>query len=330
KNRQSKVFKALNELRASHRISLSGTPIENSLSDLWSQMQFINPGLLRNFAFFKKAFITPIEVHDDEPKKKQLRQLVTPHLLRRTKEEVAPDLPELDVQLYYCEMTAAQRKAYETEKSAARNALLGNFAPNDGAYKLRVVQTLTRLRQLANHPVLSDESYTKDSGKFAEVYEQWDTVRRAGNKVLIFSSMVQHLELFRKKLEASGAAFSWITGAVSSKDRAAEVQRFQTDPTVQTFFISIKAGGTGLNLTAADYVFILDPWWNPSIEDQAIARAHRIGREGNVFARKFLTRATLEEKINKLQQRKKQLAEDIIGAQGGLDFDKQELEYLLE
>ena len=329
KNRQSKVFKALNELNAKHRISLSGTPIENSLSDLWSQMQFINPGLLRNFAFFKKAFITPIEVHDDEKKKEQLRKLVTPHLLRRTKEQVAPDLPDLDVQVFYCEMTKAQRKAYELEKSAARNALLGSFAPNDGQYKIRVVQTLTRLRQLANHPVMMDEQYDKDSGKFSEVYEQWDTVRRAGNKVLIFSSMVKHLELFREKLLAANEPHAWITGAVNAKTRANEVKRFQEDPTVQTFFISIKAGGTGLNLTAADYVFILDPWWNPTIEDQAIARAHRIGRTGNVFARKFLSKDTIEEKINKLQQRKKQLAEDIIGTGGGLDFDKRELEYLL-
>jgi non-specific serine/threonine protein kinase len=330
KNRQSKVFKALNELQANHRISLSGTPIENSLSDLWSQMQFINPGLLRHFAFFKKAFITPIELHDDELKKEQLRKLVMPHLLRRTKEEVAPDLPELDVQVFYCEMTKAQRKAYELEKSAARNALLGNFTPNDGQYKLRVVQTLTRLRQLANHPVLMDEFYDKDAGKFSEVLEQWDIIRRAGHKVLIFSSMVKHLELFREKLLATNEPHAWITGQVNAKTRAVEVKRFQEDPTVQTFFISIKAGGTGLNLTAADYVFILDPWWNPSIEDQAIARAHRIGREGNVFARKFLSKDTIEEKINKLQRRKKQLAEDIIGSGGGLDFDKAELTYLLE
>jgi len=329
KNRQSKVFKALNELNAIHRISLSGTPIENSLSDLWSQMQFINPGLLRHYAFFKKAFINPIEQRDDEKKKEQLRKLVSPHLLRRTKEEVAPDLPELDVQHYYCEMSSAQRKLYEAEKSAARNALLGNFAPNDGQYKLRVVQTLTRLRQLANHPVLMESDYEKDSGKFGEVMEQWNTVRRAGHKVLIFSSMVKHLELFREKLLAANEPHAWITGQVKAKTRANEVKRFQEDPSVQTFFISIKAGGTGLNLTAADYVFILDPWWNPSIEDQAIARAHRIGRTGNVFARKFLTKDTIEEKINKLQQRKKQLAEDIIGSGGGLDFDKKELDYLL-
>ena len=329
KNRQSKVFRAINALNAVHRVSLSGTPIENSLSDLWSQMQFINPGLLRGYAFFKKAFITPIEVHDDEEKKAQLRELVTPHLLRRTKEEVAPDLPPLDVQEFYCEMTPAQRRAYEAEKSAARNALLGNYAPNDGAYKLRVVQTLTRLRQLANHPVLLDEEYDNDAGKFAEVLEQWDTVRRAGHKVLIFSSMVRHLELFRAHLSRTAEPFAWITGAVPAKDRAAEVRRFQEDAAVQTFFISIKAGGTGLNLTAADYVFILDPWWNPTIEDQAIARAHRIGRTGNVFARKFLTKDTIEEKINRLQQRKKQLAEDIIGSGGKLALDRAELGYLL-
>lgn len=329
KNRQSKIFKALNELQAEHRISLSGTPIENSLSDLWSQMQFINPGLLRHFAFFKKNFITPIEVHGDEKKKQQLRQLVAPHLLRRTKAEVAPDLPRLDVQNYYCEMSPAQRKAYETEKSAARNALLGHFDPADGPYKLRVIQTLTRLRQIANHPVLAAEDYARDSGKFTEVLEQWQTLYRAGHKVLIFSSMVRHLTLFRRELEKINAPYAWITGEVSSQARAAEVARFQQDPAVQTFFISIKAGGTGLNLTAADYVFILDPWWNPTIEDQAIARAHRIGRQGNVFARKFLSRNTLEEKISKLQERKKQLAEDIIGAEGKLDLDREELAFLL-
>jgi SNF2 family DNA or RNA helicase len=292
-------------------------------------MQFINPGLLRNYAFFKKTFITPIEQHDDEEKKEQLRKLVNPHLLRRTKEEVAPDLPELDVQHYYCEMTPPQRKRYEQEVAAARNALLGTYTPENGQYKLRVIQTLTRLRQLANHPVLVEEDYAKKSGKFEEVLEQWETVHKSGHKVLIFSSMVSHLELFRDKLISEGQPFAWITGQVTSKQRALEVARFQEDPAVQTFFISIKAGGTGLNLTAADYVFILDPWWNPSTEDQAIARAHRIGRKGNVFARKFLTKDTIEEKINRLQARKKQLSEDIIGDGGGLDFDREELRYLL-
>ena len=330
KNRQSKAFRALTALEVPHRISLSGTPIENSLSDLWSQMQFINPGLLGTYAFFKKTFIGPIELHDDELRKQQLRELVDPYLLRRTKADVAPDLPDLDLQLCYCEMTKAQARLYDSERSAARNALLGvGSGEGEGRYKLLVIQALTRLRQLANHPVIVEEDYGGDSGKWGEVIEQWDTIRRAGHKVLVFSSMVSYLELFRAEIERQGHAYAWLTGSLSARERAREVDRFQTIPEVQTFFISIKAGGTGLNLTAADYVFILDPWWNPTTEEQAIARAHRIGRSGKVIARKFITRGTLEEKIYRLQQRKRQLAEDIIGKGESLDLDRGEIAYLL-
>ena len=330
KNRQSKAFRALTALEVPHRISLSGTPIENSLSDLWSQMQFINPGLLGTYPFFKKTFIGPIEGHDDELRKQQLRELVHPYLLRRTKADVAPDLPDLDLQLCYCEMTKAQARLYESERAAARNALLGaGAADGEGSYKLLVIQALTRLRQLANHPVIVEETYRGDSGKWGEVLEQWDTIRRAGHKVLIFSSMVSYLELFRAEIERQGHAYAWLTGALTARERAREVDRFQTEAAVQTFFISIKAGGTGLNLTAADYVFILDPWWNPTTEEQAIARAHRIGRSGKVIARKFITRGTLEEKIYRLQQRKRQLAEDIIGKGEHLELDRGEIAYLL-
>lgn len=330
KNRQSKVFKAVNELHARHRVSLSGTPIENSLSDLWSQMQFLNPGLLRSFSFFQKEFIHPIERTDNEEKKAQLRKLVAPYLLRRTKGEVAKDLPELHTQLFFCEMSTEQRKRYEKEKSAARNHLLQNFAPQDGQYRLRVVQTLTRLRQLANHPVLLSADYTQGSGKFTEVMEQWEVIRKAGHKALFFSSFVTHLNLFKQEFQKNEHDFAWISGGVSSANRAKEVKRFQEDPDLQAFFISIKSGGTGLNLTAADYVFVLDPWWNPTIEQQAIARAHRIGRKAPVFARKYISKDTIEEKIVKLQDRKAQLAEDIIGKNGKLDFNEGELAFLLE
>lgn len=330
KNRQSKVFKALNDFNAQHKISLSGTPIENSLSDLWSQMQFLNPGLLKSFNFFNKEFIQPIEKRDNEEKKEQLRKLVAPYLLRRTKGEVAKDLPELDIQLFFCEMSAEQRRRYEKEKSAARNHLLKNYAPGNGQYRLLVVQTLTRLRQLANHPALLSADYDKGSGKFTEVMEQWEIVQKSGHKALFFSSFVSHLELFRKKFEATNQRYAWISGDRSSKQRAQAVDSFQNDPDLQAFFISIKSGGTGLNLTAADYVFVLDPWWNPTVEQQAIARAHRIGRTAPVFARKYISKDTIEEKIIKLQQRKAQLAEDIIGKNGKLDFDKGELEFLLD
>lgn len=329
KNRESKVFKALNSLNAKHKLSLSGTPIENSLSDLWSQMQFINEGLLGSFNFFRKEFIIPIERQQDEEQKEKLRKLVQPYLLRRTKEEVAKDLPPLSTQVFYTEMTKEQRKIYEREKSAARNYLLENFDASNAKYRIMVVQTLTKLRQLVNHPSLVEPEYDKGSGKFQDIMEQWDTIRRSGHKVLLFSSFVKHLELFRSEFEARESQYSWLSGDLTASKRKKAIQSFQENPDIQSFLISIKTGGTGLNLTAADYVFILDPWWNPTTEQQAIARAHRIGQKNNVIAMKFITRDSIEEKILKLQQRKTQLAEDIIGSSGKLSIDHGDLDYLL-
>lgn len=329
KNRESKVFKAINRLQAKHKLSLSGTPIENSLSDLWSQMQFINEGLLGSFNFFKKEFIIPIEKQQDEERKDKLRKLVAPYLLRRTKEEVAKDLPSLSTQTFYTEMAPAQRKIYEREKSAARNYLLDNFAAADAKYRLLVVQTLTKLRQIVNHPVLAFADYEQKSGKFQDITEQWEVLQRAGHKVLLFSSFVKHLELFRSHFDTAGAEYAWLSGSTPNKQRQKAIKRFQEDATVQSFLISIKSGGTGLNLTAADYVFILDPWWNPTTEQQAIARAHRIGQKNNVIALKFITRDSIEEKILKLQERKLQLAEDILGSNGKMSLERNDLDFLL-
>ncbi|PTM13554.1 MAG: ATP-dependent helicase [Bacteroidetes bacterium] len=329
KNRESKVFKALNNLQANHKLSLSGTPIENSLSDLWAQMQFINEGLLGSFNFFRNEFILPIERGQDEEKKDKLRKLVKPYLLRRTKEEVAKDLPPLSTHVFYTEMTTEQRKVYEREKSSARNYLLDNFNSNNSQYRMLVVQTLTKLRQLVNHPVLVNPDYDKGSGKYQDILEQWEVIQRSGHKVLLFSSFVKHLELFRQELERRGAPYAWLTGDLTQAKRKAAIQSFQEDPAVQSFLISIKTGGTGLNLTAADYVFILDPWWNPTTEQQAIARAHRIGQKNNVIALKFITKDSIEEKILKLQDRKLQLAEDILGAGGKLALDRGDIEFLL-
>ena len=330
KNKDSKVFRAVNQLNGRHKVSLSGTPIENSLSDLWAQMQFINPELLGSFRFFQSEFITPIEKHQDEAKKERLRKLVAPYLLRRTKEEVATDLPPLSTQLFYCEMTPEQKKLYEREKSKARNYLLEHFDAGNPQFRFQVLQTLTRLRHLVNHPRLVREDYTGSSGKFQDVFEHWEQVRRSGHKVLMFSSFVQHLELFRSQMDQQQAAFSWLTGQVPPAQRAEAVRRFEEDPSVQSFLISIKAGGTGLNLTAADYVFILDPWWNPSTEQQAIARAHRIGQDKQVIALKFITRDSIEEKILRLQERKEKLAEDILTGAAQTGFSRSDLEYLFE
>lgn len=329
KNRNSKVFKAINRFEGRHKISLSGTPIENSLSDLWSQMQFINPDLLGNFAFFKREFINPVEKMQDEAKKERLRRMVAPYLLRRTKEEVARDLPELSTQIFWCEMTGEQKKLYEREKSAARNYLLNNYKEGDFQYRAIVVKTLTRLRQLVNHPVLAKPEYKRESGKFNDVLDHWEQVRKSGHKALFFSSLVSYLELFGQAFDREQLPYAWLSGSTTPKEREAQVKRFQRDPELQSFLISIKAGGTGLNLTAADYIFILDPWWNPFIEKQAIARAHRIGQDKRVFAFKFITRDSLEEKILRLQERKTQLAEDILERSRRPVFSREELEYLL-
>ena len=330
KNKDSKVFKGINLLKARHKVSLSGTPIENSLSDLWSQMQFINPDLLGSFAFFKREFINPIEKGHDPDKKDRLRTLVKPYLLRRTKEEVASDLPPLTTKVFFSEMREEQRKLYEKEKSAVRNYLLENFEANDPKYKIMVLQSLTKLRQLSNHPILIDDTFEKESGKFNDILAHWEVIRKGGHKVLIFSSFVKHLTLFKQYFEEQGSSFSWLTGKVSAKGREAQIDRFENDPEVGSFLISIKSGGTGLNLTAADYVFILDPWWNPTTEQQAIARAHRIGQKKSVIALKFITKNSIEEKILKLQEKKASLARDIIQYKEPKSFSKNDIAYLLD
>ena len=330
KNRESKIFHSVHDLRGKHRVSLSGTPIENSLSDLWAQMQFINPDLLGNYSFFKREFITPIERHQVEDKKLRLRNLVAPYMLRRTKEEVAKDLPPLTTQVFYSEMTPEQKKLYEREKSAARNFLLENYDANSPQYRILVLQSLTKLRQLVNHPRLVSEEYTKESGKFNDILEQWDTIRRSNHKALFFSSFVQYLSLFREEFEQRKQQFSWLTGDLTANKRVEEIKKFEANPEVQSFLISIKSGGTGLNLTAADYVFILDPWWNPTTEQQAIARAHRIGQDKNVIAIKFITKDSIEEKILKLQDKKSKLAEDIIENVNRAEFSRGDIEFLLE
>ncbi len=330
KNKNSKIFTAVNELNSEHKISLSGTPIENSLSDLWSQMQFINPELLGDFRFFKKEFIKPIEKHQDEEKKEQLRGLVAPYLLRRTKGEVAKDLPELAFKVFYTEMTEAQRKLYESEKSAARNYILDNLPNGNTKINMMILSTLLKLRQIANHPRLYDEEYDKGSGKFNNIIHRMELIRKGKHKVLIFSQFVKHLNLFEEWLIEEKAPYTKLTGSTPTDKRESEIKRFETDPNIKFFLISLKAGGAGLNLTAADYVFIADPWWNPSVEQQAIARAHRIGQDKNVMAVKFITKDTIEEKILVLQQRKMQLADDIINHNDKISFNQTDIEFLLE
>ncbi|HRI59669.1 MAG TPA: SNF2-related protein [Saprospiraceae bacterium] len=328
KNRESEVSKVVRGLEGRHKISLSGTPIENSLADLWTQMEFINPDTLGSYKTFREQFQVPIEKQNDERAKARLFTRVQPFFLRRTKEEVAPDLPELTQQIFFSEMSDTQRKRYEQVKSAVRNEILSLF--DDPKTRLMALQALTKLRQLANHPLLTDPEYTGASGKMDDVLAQWDVIRRAGHKVLFFSSFEQHLRIFRTYMEAARQPFAWLTGEVPPPERARAVERFQNDPSVQAFLMTLGAGGVGLNLTSADYVFLLDPWWNPAKEDQAIARAHRIGRVHPVTAIRFIARDTIEEKIVRLQEKKRRLGQDLFAA--GAEFpalDKADVEMLL-
>ncbi len=311
KNPASKTYKAMVRLQAQHRLVLTGTPIENSLSDLWAQFNFLNPGLLGNQAFFKREFLTPIEKKNDPEKREKLQTLIRPFVLRRTKSEVAKDLPALTEQVRYCTMARNQREFYEKEKSFIRNTILQNIE-NQGVEKSAfvVLQGLTRLRQLANHPAMVGTEIDPDSGKFNEIFRCLSNLMAENHKVLIFSSFVKHLDLLKERIEAENWKYSLLTG--QTRDRAEVINAFQNDPENRIFLISLKAGGVGLNLTSADYVFIIDPWWNPAAENQAINRAHRIGQDKKVFVYRFITEHSIEEKIQLLKERKSSLAEKFI------------------
>jgi len=311
KNPSSKTYKAINRMNSDHRLVLTGTPIENSLIDMWAQLNFLNKGLLGNLNFFKSEFVTPIEKQSNEEREQKLKTLIQPFILRRTKKEVAKDLPPISQQKIMCDMSPEQRKFYEEEKSKARNLILENIG-KFGAEKsaIMVLQSLTKLRQIANHPVMVDPDYEYDSGKYGEILRTINNIVAGGHKALLFSSFVKHLELIERHLKESDIGYCKLTG--ESDNRNDIVKKFQEDEKVRCFLISLKAGGVGLNLTAADYVFILDPWWNPAAENQAISRAHRIGQDKNVFVYRFIGRDTIEEKILQLKKRKSELSDVFI------------------
>ncbi|MGF1532871.1 MAG: DEAD/DEAH box helicase [Bernardetiaceae bacterium] len=312
KNPDSATTKAVLRLKAKNRLILTGTPIENSTLDLWSQMAFINPGLLGTQRFFKKNFQIPIEKQADDHKRQRLHQLIKPFVLRRVKSQVAKDLPEKIEAIHYVTMPPKQKKFYEEAKSYYRNQILSHIE-TQGINKSQIIllQGLTKLRLIANHPAMVDEQYDiNDSGKLEDVLYKIDEILSENHKLLIFSQFVKHLQLVKQQIQARKIPFAYLDG--STKNRQQQVDYFQNDPNCKIFLLSLKAGGVGLNLTAADYVFVLDPWWNPAVEAQAIDRTHRIGQQNQVFIYKFITQETVEEKILLLQEEKKHLAAQMI------------------
>ncbi|WP_020604329.1 DEAD/DEAH box helicase [Spirosoma spitsbergense] len=331
KNPSSHITKAVMQLNTEHRLILTGTPLENSTLDLWSQMSFINPGLLGNQSFFRNEFQVPIEKRHDEVKTERLYNLIKPFMLRRNKAQVATDLPEKVESVLYCEMTPDQETQYEEAKSYYRNLILDHIEESGMAKsQMIVLQGLTKLRQIANHPRMVDADYEGDSGKLDDMLMRLESAMIENHKILVFSQFIKHLNVVQQYLKEKKIKYAYLDG--STTDRQSQVTLFQTDDSVKLFLISLKAGGLGHNLTAADYVFILDPWWNPAIEAQAIDRAHRIGQQKTVFSYKFIAKNTVEEKILSLQRAKQQLAGSLISTEDTFmkSLTKEDILVLLE
>ena len=327
KNKNSKIFKAINKIKTYNKIALSGTPIENSLDDLWSQMEFINPEILGSYNFFAENFKIPIEKKQDENSLSELKNLIQPYILRRTKEQVLKDLPELTEQIYYCDMDPEQEKLYEQEKSKARNFLL----KTDGSSpdKISIINTLMKLRQLSNHPKMVDQESEIDSGKYIAVTNYLETLVKEKQKTIIFSSFVTNLNFYTTWCKENKITFCEITGETPASKREQQVKLFQEKEEPLLFFISLKAGGVGLNITKASYVLFLDPWWNPFAEKQGVGRAHRIGQLNKVNVIRFISKNTVEEKIIKLQENKKLLSDSLLEESFVNDEIEVNLDYIL-
>ena len=325
KNAASQAAKACRLLKARHRLALTGTPVENHIGELWSIFEFLNPGQLGSAARLRRFLA------DGRGSSDLVARAVRPYLLRRTKAEVLSDLPEKTEQTLFVELGEEQRKAYDELRHHFRAELSGRIGRlGIGRSRIAVLEALLRLRQTACHPGLVDPARIDDpSAKLDTLLEQLDEVIDEGHKVLVFSQFTSFLAILRRKLDARSLPYEYLDGRTT--DRQARVARFQEDPDCRLFLVSLKAGGQGLNLTAADYIYILDPWWNPAVEAQAVDRAHRIGQTRRVFAYRLIARDTVEEKILALQDKKRELAESIVRADAGVigNLSPEDVELLL-
>lgn len=332
KNPHSKVAKAACLLNAKNRLCLSGTPLQNNTFDIYAQMNFLNPGMLGSVEFFRNEFATPIDKFGEQEQKDHLRRLLYPFLLRRTKEQVAKDLPEKTESILFCEMLDEQRHIYEAYRNDYRAKILGTIdAQGIDKSQLTILQGLMKLRQICDSPAILNEpeKYPNVSAKLEELAREISE-NISNHKALIFSQFLGMLALVKEKLQELEIPFEYFDGSTSAPDREKAIQRFQNDETCRVFLISLKAGGVGLNLTAADYVYIVDPWWNPAVEQQAIDRTHRIGQTKAIFAYRMICKDSIEDKILQLQERKRLLAKDLISDDQGFvkSLSRADVEYL--
>jgi SNF2 family DNA or RNA helicase len=317
RNPETDLARAAYALSAPFRVSLTGTPIENRLVDLWSQFRFVNPGLLGSLSSFEERYVHQID---------RLRERIRPFFLRRLKREVAPELPPRTDSVLTVELAEDERELYEALRLAARKDIVEKL--EQGGSVLAALEALLRLRQAACHPALVPGREARTSSKTELLLEALETAAAEGHKSLVFSQWTSMLDLLEPKLVDRGHRFLRLDGSTS--DRGAVVEKFQSDPTVSVFLVSLKAGGVGLNLTAADHVFLFDPWWNPAVEEQAFDRAHRIGQDKPVFVYRLVAADTVEERILALQREKRALADLAAGAPSAPVLGREDLLKLLE
>ncbi|HEV3158059.1 MAG TPA: DEAD/DEAH box helicase [Candidatus Baltobacteraceae bacterium] len=332
KNPDSQIARALRRLQADHRVALTGTPVENSLRDLWSIFSFVEPALLGRESEFRRRFEVPISQGDTRAMS-SLRSRLEPFVLRRTKEDVAPELPERTEVELECELSDVQRRLYRGVVEAARKEVF-EALDRGGAERtqIHVLAALTRLRQICAHPGLVVPEYRDEpmsSSKFVTFMETVAEIIAGGHRVVVFSAFASMLEIIRKQLAADGVEVALLDGATRDRKRKSEIDRFSANDGPPVFLCTLKAGGVGLTLTAADYVIIYDPWWNPAAERQAIDRAHRIGQMRNVTAYRLVTAGTVEQKIRTLAARKRELADDVLELAPMKALGRDDLEALL-
>ena len=325
KNASSRTYKTVRSLRARHRVSLTGTPLENHLGELWSQMSFLNPGLLGSRADFERLYARPVQRDGDEAALERLGAVIAPFLLRRRKADVLEDLPPKDESVIRCEMSPEQAEAYRALSELYYRQVTGLLSDEglDGA-RIQIFTILSKLRLLAIHPPLAGEQFAGlSSGKMDALDSLLDEILEEDHKVLVFSQFLGALDRAEHTCRRRGWKFSRLTG--STADRETPIARFRDNPDLRVFLLSLRAGGVGINLTAADYVVLLAPWWNPAVEAQAVDRAHRMGQTRPVMAYRLITAETIEEKVLELQEKKKGLVAGALGEGGIPDLDEEDI-----
>ncbi len=311
KNPESQRYKSVRLLQSRNKIVLTGTPIENNTFDLFGQFSFACPGLLGNKQRFTDHYSQPIDKFKDAGRAVELQKKINPFLLRRTKAQVATELPDKTEMIIYCEMGEEQRAIYDSYKQEFREFLMASSNQKSRMDTMHILAGLTKMRQICNSPsLLNDQEFYGNSSAKIDVLMEEIEAKSTEHKMIIFSQFVSMLDLIKVELETRQIPFEYLTG--KTKNRQSKVEEFQTNSEVRVFLISLKAGGTGLNLTEADYVYLVDPWWNPAVENQAIDRCYRIGQKKNVVAVRLICPDTIEEKIMKLQESKKDLVNDLI------------------